>query len=104
METTDARKTFALELTTRGYADIQDITAAVAKVVRDSGFMAGTATIFCPSATSALTTFCNECANALNRSKAVMNVLRRITKVPKTTYHEKTDMIDIETAVKQLLS
>ena len=51
-----AVKTFTLELTTRGDADIQDITEAVARVVHDSEFMAGTVTIFCPSATSALTT------------------------------------------------
>ena len=49
-------KTFALQLNTRGDADIQDITEAVAGLVRDSGFDSGTATVFCPSATSALTT------------------------------------------------
>lgn len=48
--------TFALQLNTRGDADIQDITEAVAVLIRDSGLENGTATVFCPSATSALTT------------------------------------------------
>ena len=49
-------KTFALQLNTRGDADIQDITEKIADFVRDSGLDNGTATVFCPSATSALTT------------------------------------------------
>jgi secondary thiamine-phosphate synthase enzyme len=49
-------KTFALLLNTRGDADIQDITEAVADMIRDSDLDSGTATIFCPSATSGLTT------------------------------------------------
>jgi len=48
--------TFALQLNTRGDADIQDITEAVAVLVQDSGLENGTVTVFCPSATSALTT------------------------------------------------
>ena len=49
-------KTFSIQLTTQGDADIQDITEAVADVARDSGLENGIVTVFCPSATSALTT------------------------------------------------
>lgn len=45
-----------LELSTRGNAHMVDITANVARAVSDSGVGNGTVTIFCPSATSALTT------------------------------------------------
>jgi secondary thiamine-phosphate synthase enzyme len=62
-------QTFALQLNTRGDADIQDITDAVADVLRDSVMENGTATIFCPSATSALTTieFESGCIQDLRR-------------------------------------
>lgn len=46
----------SLELTTEGNADIHDITPAVAQAVQEAGLTSGTVTIFCPSATSALTT------------------------------------------------
>ena len=49
-------KTGSIELSTRGNADVQDITAELAKVVISSELKNGTVTIFCPSATSALTT------------------------------------------------
>jgi secondary thiamine-phosphate synthase enzyme len=45
-----------LKLQTQGNADIVDITRPVAQQVQDTGLSAGTVTIFCPSATSALTT------------------------------------------------
>lgn len=48
--------TRSLELDTRGNADMHDITDAVARHVHESGLMQGVVTIFCPSATSALTT------------------------------------------------
>lgn len=51
-----AVKTTSISLRTQGYADIHDITNQVAKAVSKSGLTAGTATIFCPSSTSALTT------------------------------------------------
>lgn len=51
-----AVKTLSIQLSTQGNADIRDITDAVAEAVRDSGLANGTVTIFCPSATSALTT------------------------------------------------
>jgi secondary thiamine-phosphate synthase enzyme len=48
--------TGSIKLHTQGEADMQDLTEAVADVVRHSGVMAGVVTIFCPSSTSGLTT------------------------------------------------
>ena len=45
-----------ISLNTRGNADIQDITNQIEHYVAQSGFKDGIVTIFCPSATSALTT------------------------------------------------
>jgi secondary thiamine-phosphate synthase enzyme len=45
-----------VELETKGSADVMDITQAVGEAVRQSELVSGVATIFCPSATSALTT------------------------------------------------
>lgn len=45
-----------IELQTRGDADMHDITGEVARHVRESELTDGIVTIFCPSATSALTT------------------------------------------------
>lgn len=44
------------QLSTQGFCDIQNITEAVAGAVRASGLSNGVATIFTPSATSAITT------------------------------------------------
>jgi secondary thiamine-phosphate synthase enzyme len=62
-------KTFTLQLETKGDADIQDITEAVSDVTRDSGLENGTVTVFCPSATSSLTTveFETGCLHDLRR-------------------------------------
>jgi secondary thiamine-phosphate synthase enzyme len=49
-------KTMSLSLGTRGNADVHDITEAVQDAIQKSGLQAGTVTLFCPSATSALTT------------------------------------------------
>ena len=49
-------KTAFLELATRGNAEMVDITVKVAGAVSEAGLRAGIVTIFCPSATSALTT------------------------------------------------
>jgi secondary thiamine-phosphate synthase enzyme len=49
-------KTSYISLSTQGNADIQDITDQVARSILQSGLKDGTVTIFCPSATSALTT------------------------------------------------
>jgi secondary thiamine-phosphate synthase enzyme len=49
-------KTTSISLSTKGNADIQDITDQIAHAVSNSGLSSGTATIFCPSSTSALTT------------------------------------------------
>jgi secondary thiamine-phosphate synthase enzyme len=51
-----AVKTLAILLNTRGNADVHDITPQAEDAVRRSGLSQGVLTIFCPSATSALTT------------------------------------------------
>lgn len=48
--------TTELALRTRGDADTQDLTEAVAAAVRSAGLNNGLVTIFCPSSTSAVTT------------------------------------------------
>jgi len=45
-----------LQLRTRGGYDVQDITAQVARAVKESKLAAGIATIFCPGSTGGLTT------------------------------------------------
>jgi len=49
-------KTGSIELNTGGNVDALDITKEVARLVAASGLASGTATIFCPSSTSGLTT------------------------------------------------
>jgi secondary thiamine-phosphate synthase enzyme len=49
-------ETRTLKLQTKGNGDMLDITSQVQREVRGTGLTNGTATIFCPSATSALTT------------------------------------------------
>ncbi len=49
-------KTVTLQISTRGEADMLDITELVADAVLASGVQDGIVTLFCPSATSALTT------------------------------------------------
>jgi secondary thiamine-phosphate synthase enzyme len=49
-------KTDHLTLTTRGHADVHDLTDRVAGLLAKSGLKAGILTIFCPSSTSGLTT------------------------------------------------
>lgn len=44
------------QLITKGYCDIQNITEAVSGAVRSGGLSNGVATVFTPSATSAITT------------------------------------------------
>lgn len=48
--------TAAIELSTRGNGQVIDITRNVADAVRDASIEAGIVTVFCPSATSGLTT------------------------------------------------
>ncbi len=64
-----AVETYSIQLETRGDADIQDITEAVGVIVHESNLSDGVATIFCPSATSALTTIEYEsgCVSDLRR-------------------------------------
>jgi len=59
----------SLSISTRGNTDIQDITSSLADLVRQSDLRSGTATIFCPSSTSALTTIEYEsgCVSDLRR-------------------------------------
>ncbi len=45
-----------LSLSTRGNGDVRDITAEVARLVRESGLRSGIVTVFCPGSTGALTT------------------------------------------------
>jgi secondary thiamine-phosphate synthase enzyme len=47
--------THEFNLSCNGYCDIQNITEPVAEAVRKSGLNAGIATVFTPSATSAIT-------------------------------------------------
>ncbi len=49
-------KSLTIQLSTRGNADVLDITPNVAAAVRESGLANGIVTVFCPSSTSALTT------------------------------------------------
>lgn len=49
-------KTLTIQLSTRGNADMVDITEQVTSCVRGSGLQNGIVTIFCPSSTSAVTT------------------------------------------------
>jgi secondary thiamine-phosphate synthase enzyme len=49
-------KTFSLPLTSRGNAEIHEITDQVAKHVTLSGLKNGAVTVFCPSSTSGVTT------------------------------------------------
>lgn len=62
-------KTGSIQLSTRGNADVQDITAQIAQVVNESEIRNGMVTIFCPSSTSALTTIEYEsgCVSDLRR-------------------------------------
>ena len=49
-------KTFNLQFSTNGNADIQDITAKIETEVLYSEIVSGIVTVFCPSSTSAVTT------------------------------------------------
>lgn len=51
-----AVQTYPLRLSTSRQTEVRDITAAVQETIGRSNLQAGTATIFCPSSTSALTT------------------------------------------------
>lgn len=53
-------KTLSIQLSTRGQADIHDITERVAGAVVESGLKSGCVTVFCPSSTSAVTTIEHE--------------------------------------------
>lgn len=65
-------KTFSIPLTTRGNTDIHNITIQVAGQVARSGLRDGTVTVFCPSATSGVTTIEYE-SGALDDLKRVFD-------------------------------
>lgn len=62
-------KTVSLDFSTRGNADIIDITDQVAASIGETGLKNGIVTIFCPSSTSAITTIEHEngCFSDLRR-------------------------------------
>jgi secondary thiamine-phosphate synthase enzyme len=60
----------SISLNTRGNADIRDITDEVADLLAKSELISGIVTIFCPSATSALTT--------IEYESGALNDLRRL--------------------------
>ena len=61
--------TQTISLQTKGNGDVLDITTAVAQAVAATDLTSGTATVFCPSATSAVTTLEYEsgCVSDLRR-------------------------------------
>lgn len=65
-----AVKTLTIRLSTRGNADIYDITGQLSEAVSKSGLKDGTVTVFCPSSTSALTT--------IEYESGALNDLRRL--------------------------
>jgi secondary thiamine-phosphate synthase enzyme len=62
-------KTMTISLSTRGNADIHDLTDEVANAIQSSQLRSGTVTVFCQSATSAVTTIEYEsgCVSDLRR-------------------------------------
>ena len=60
----------SIQISTRGDADIHDITEQISNTVSTSGLKNGTVTIFCPSSTSALTT--------IEYESGALNDLRRL--------------------------
>ena len=65
-----AVKTISVHLSTRGDADIHNITESVERAVSESGLKNGTVTVFTPSSTSALTT--------IEYESGALNDLRRL--------------------------
>jgi len=61
--------TSAIKLSTRGNADMLDITGQVSQAVHDTDLESGIVTVFCPSSTSGLTTieFESGCISDLGR-------------------------------------
>jgi secondary thiamine-phosphate synthase enzyme len=62
-------KTDTIQLSTRGDADVQDLTPQLTRALAGSDLKDGTLTVFCPSATSAVTTleFESGCVSDLRR-------------------------------------
>ncbi len=53
-------RTMGIALETEGHAQVVNITESVAEAVRKSGVLSGIVTVFCPSATSGVTTIEHE--------------------------------------------
>ena len=49
-------RTSSIQLSSRGHADMHDLTARLSSLIRESGVQDGLAALFTPSSTSALTT------------------------------------------------
>ena len=62
--------THNIQLSTKGSADVHDITDSITQAVEQSGLKNGIVTVFCPSSTSALTT--------IEYEPGVVNDLRRL--------------------------
>lgn len=62
-------QTGSIQLSTRGNADVQDITRQIAELVKQSEITDGIVTVFCPSSTSGVTTIEYEsgCVSDLRR-------------------------------------
>lgn len=73
-------QTHTLQFSTRGDADIVDITEQVAACVSDTSLIAGIVTVFCPSSTSALTTIEYE-SGALSDLKRLFDQVAPVNQV-----------------------
>jgi len=63
-----------ISLNTKGFCDIHDITQPVSAVVNRSGIKNGTATVFCPGSTGAVTTIEYESGVLEDLKKAIERI------------------------------
>ncbi|HDI47201.1 MAG TPA: YjbQ family protein [Candidatus Methanomethylia archaeon] len=78
--------TKTLEFNTSGEGEVIDLTERVRETVRESGVLNGTATVFVPGSTGAVTTIEYE----PGLKKDIMNILERIA--PRDLYYEHEKM------------
>lgn len=78
--------TKTLEFNTSGEGEVIDLTERVREAVRESGVLNGTATVFVPGSTGAVTTIEYE----PGLKKDIMNILERIA--PRDLYYEHEKM------------
>ena len=76
--------TKTLEFNTSGEGEVIDLTERVREAVRESGVLNGTATVFVPGSTGAVTTI------EPGLKKDIMNILERIA--PRDLYYEHEKM------------